>query len=73
MKENIAQGWEKWKALSKRIGRFQARIFFSILYYLVVTPVGFVMGRSTRMKLEKAPHWEEYTEAPQTLLQMTEQ
>lgn len=35
--------WQKWKFLAEKIGNFQFKIIFSVLFYLLIVPVGLVM------------------------------
>jgi len=36
----LRQLWARWKTIATRIGNFQARIFFSLFYFLILTPFG---------------------------------
>ena len=36
----LGQLWSKWKNIATRIGNFQARVFFSLFYFIIVTPFG---------------------------------
>lgn len=38
----LAEVWEKWKVLARRIGDFQARVLLSIFYFVVLAP--FALG-----------------------------
>lgn len=41
--ENLRTLWEAWKRLAKRIGNFQARVFLTLLYAIVVLPFGLMV------------------------------
>ncbi len=34
--------WHRWKRLAEKIGHFQAKLLFGLLYFLIVTP--FALG-----------------------------
>jgi hypothetical protein len=36
------QGWEKWRALSRKAGELQARIILTVLYFTFAAPIGLV-------------------------------
>jgi hypothetical protein len=36
----IKKIWSLWKSFAQKVGNFQARIILSILYFLIVTPIG---------------------------------
>lgn len=73
MNKTVRLGWERWKKLAKRIGKFQARIIFSILYFIVVTPIGYISGKKTTRKNSAKPQWSDYTDQPNSLSEMTNQ
>jgi len=41
--ENLRTLWEVWKRLAKKIGNFQARVFLTLLYAIVVLPFGLMV------------------------------
>lgn len=41
--ENLKTLWETWKRLAKKIGNFQARVFLTLLYAVVVLPFGLIV------------------------------
>ncbi len=34
--------YEIWKKIAEKIGDFQASVLFSFMYFLIVTPIGFI-------------------------------
>lgn len=36
--------WEKWKLVAEKVGNFQMKVVFSILYYVLIFPLGIVMN-----------------------------
>jgi hypothetical protein len=70
---SISNAWTKWKKLAKRIGTFQARIIFSILYFIVVTPLGLLVKQTNKRKVSQHGHWIDYTEMPNSLEDMKQQ
>ena len=60
--ENLKTLWQAWKRLAKKIGNFQARVFLTLLYAIVVLPFG-VMVRlfSDSLHTKKRPtSWTEH-------------
>lgn len=65
--------WEKWKILSKKIGNFQLGLFFSILYYVIIVPVGLIsLFFSDYFKIKSFPVWEDWTDNSSTLNKLKE-
>lgn len=53
------KAWNKWKNIAEKIGNFQATIIFSLLYFILITPVGLVTNAlSDFLKLKTTPNWE---------------
>ena len=40
MKQGLARGWKKWKALSERVANVQARVLLTLFYFTFAAPVG---------------------------------
>ena len=65
--------WEKWKRISKKIGNFQLGLFFSILYYLVIIPIGLISSIfNDYFKVKSFPLWEDWTDNSSTLKKLKE-
>jgi len=65
--------WEKWKVLSKKIGNFQLGLFFSILYYVIIVPVGFFSFLfNDYFKVKSFPQWEDWIDNSSTLGKLKE-
>lgn len=65
--------WEKWKILLKKIGNFQLGLFFSILYYLIIIPVGFASSLfNDYFKVKSFPVWEDWIDSSSTLKKLKE-
>lgn len=63
----MKKAWEKWKVIAQKIGDFQAKIIFSLLYFILITPMGLIsnfFGDFLRSK--KFPIWEEFEDASST-------
>lgn len=44
LRENKREGLlHKWRALARRAGTFQARVFLTLFYWIVMVPVGLVV------------------------------
>jgi len=60
--------WEKWKVVSKKIGNFQFGLFFSILYYIIIVPVGLISSFfNDYFKVKSFPKWEDWVDGSSTL------
>ncbi len=65
--------WEKWKILSKKIGNFQLGLFFSILYYIIIVPVGLISSFfNDYFKIKGFPVWEDWVDGSSTLNKLKE-
>ncbi|MAG59725.1 hypothetical protein CMO96_02970 [Candidatus Woesebacteria bacterium] len=40
----MKRAWEKWKTFAEKIGNFQATVIFSILYFVLLSPVGIIVS-----------------------------
>lgn len=52
--------WEKWKNLAERIGNFQASVIFSLLYFILITPIGMISGLITDYLKRGVPGWDSF-------------
>ena len=51
------RAWERWKALAKILGDFQARVILGLLYFVLVGPVAVVRRLvSDPLGLRRSPH-----------------
>ena len=65
--------WEKWKVLSKKIGNFQLGLFFSILYCVIIVPVGLISSLfNDYFKIKSFPVWEEWIDNSSILTRLKE-
>lgn len=52
------EAWEKWKEFAQKAGDFQTGIIFSILYYLIIVPVGLITSLfNDFLKVRDFPSW----------------
>lgn len=66
--------WEKWKVVAEKIGNFQAGLLFSILYFILVTPVGLIASLfQDFLAVRKFPKWQEMKDTASTLSKMKNQ
>ncbi len=65
----LRAAWQRWKRLAEKIGHFQAKLLFGLLYFLIVTP--FALGVklfSDPLGLKQAsPSWREFARQTRTL------
>jgi hypothetical protein len=56
--------WARWQRLSARAARFQGRVLFSLLYFVIVVPTGWARFRSRADALGTGdPAWGPHTAA----------
>ncbi len=61
--QHVKHAWKIWTLLAHKIGNFQARIFLTLLYAILVLPFGMIVGLfSDPLRIKKRPdHWLERT------------
>jgi hypothetical protein len=70
----LKEAWEKWKVLAEKIGNFQAKVIFSLLYFILFTPLGLIASFfKDFLSLKSLPHWEEVVDNTSTLEKLKEQ
>lgn len=53
--------WEKWKKIAEKIGNFQATVIFSVLYFILIIPLGLITKIITDfLHTKDNPHWNEF-------------
>lgn len=66
--------WQKWQVIAGKIGDFQATVLFSLLYFLLVTPVGLVSSWfNDFLGSKKFPQWQKILDNASTLRKMEKQ
>jgi hypothetical protein len=60
MSHFLRAAWQRWKRVAEKIGHFQARLVFGLLYFVVVAP--FALGLKLfsdplRIKKRPSPSW----------------
>ncbi len=64
----------RWKGVAEKIGNFQATLIFSLLYFLLLTPVGLLASRFRDfLGITKPRGWEKIPENASTLTKLGEQ
>lgn len=63
--------WQNWKLLTKKIGHFQMTMIFSILYYLLLTPLGLIFKRFNG--IQDNSEWSPFLNQARTLEEMKDQ
>lgn len=70
----LKRSWEKWKLVAEKIGDFQTNLIFSILYYLLIVPVSFVVnGFNDFLGVSKFPKWSDIEDNSGTLNKLKDQ
>lgn len=66
--------WKGWKKIALKIGEFQISLIFSLLYFLVVLPVGVVVGLfSDYLNKKGEPAWGKMEKNASTFKKLREQ
>ncbi len=70
----MKQIWEKWKIIAEKIGNFQIKVVFSLLYFVLVLPIGFVSSHLTDfLNIKRFPQWEEFKDTTSTINKLKKQ
>jgi hypothetical protein len=66
--------WKSWKVLMEKVGTFQAKIVFSTLYFLLVTPMGVIANLfGDFFRVRSSPKWEKVEDRWSTFAKLKEQ
>lgn len=61
-----------WKNIAEKIGNFQATILFSLLYFIVVSPIGVIVRLfKDFLNQESDPNWERTEDNVSTIDKLT--
>lgn len=70
----IKKIWEKWKKIAIKIGDFQFNLIFSLLYYILIVPIGIISNIfKDFLKLKNFPKWEKIDNQSETVSQLKNQ
>lgn len=59
--KNIKIVWNKWKNIAEKIGIFQMKLVFSVLYFLIITPVGLIYSLfKDPLERKSFPSWKDW-------------
>ena len=59
MKTIFLKLWAWWKSVAQKIGDFQIKVVFSFFYYVLITPLGFIVTLfRDYLERGKAPSWQ---------------
>lgn len=71
MRQLLKVVWRRWKVIAEKIGHFQARVLFAVLYFVVVTPFALgvkLFADPLRIKQrDAAPRWTDFQRQTVTL------
>lgn len=66
--------WIRWKSVAKKIGHFQSTLIFSLLYFIIIAPVGIFTAILTDYHDQKSKKaWKKFISQADTLTQMKSQ
>lgn len=67
----IKQLYQKWLILAKKFSTLQIKTLFSFFYYMLVTPIGFIIYTCTDfLRLKNSSPWKRSESPPKTLDEM---
>ena len=66
LKDRLKSLWQWWERFARKLGEFQARLILSLLYILIVLPMGLALRLfSDPLRLKKtAAHWQSKPGSP---------
>ena len=66
--------WNKWKKIAQKIGDIQTTILFSILYFLLVIPIGLISQlKNDYLRKKEFPYWIEIADNSSTMKKLKQQ
>ena len=66
--------WKKYKTVIEKIGNFQATVIFSVLYFIIFTPVGLLVNIiKDCQNLKQKPTFHKYETNEKYIKQLREQ
>jgi hypothetical protein len=69
MRHFLRAAWQGWKRIAEKIGRFQAKVLWGLLYFVVVAP--FALGLklfADPLRIKKRPSQSWWLEKPRQTL-----
>ena len=73
MRQLLRVAWQGWKRIAEKIGHFQAKVLFSLLYFIVVAPFALgvkLFSDPLRIKKKSGETW--WREHPRQTLTLEE-
>src|SRR5713226_4270227 len=69
MPQWLRSAWLGWKRIAEKIGHFQARVLFGLMYFVVVTPfaVGVKVLSDPLSIKKRGPRWRDFARQTLTL------
>lgn len=65
--------WTVWKKITQKIGNFQSRIIFSLLYFILVTPLGLLVSLFKDYLFKDTNSWQDIDDHFSTLEKISKQ
>lgn len=69
----MKKAWNAWKKIALKIGDFQASVFFSFFYYVLITPIGILLRLNNDYLNTTRNVWKDYEVKLDTLDDMKKQ
>lgn len=66
----LRRAWERWKRIAHAIGVFQTRLIMSLLYFVIVLPLGLVVrvvGDPLGLRKPAGSNWQRLEPHPRSL------
>ena len=67
---SLRSAWNAWKQLARRIGEFNSRVVLTLLYAVLVVPVGLILrlvADPLRRRRPQTSNWTQRVPAPATV------
>ncbi len=67
---SLTRAWNAWKQLARRIGEFNSRVVLTLLYAVLVVPVGLILrlvADPLRRRRPQTSNWTPRVPAPTTV------
>ena len=70
----MKNAWKNWKAFAVKAGDVQAKIVFSLLYFLIIIPTGIIVTFFADLfNSKKFPRWHDMSDSTSTMQKLRQQ
>lgn len=66
--------WKKWTVVAEKVGNFQIAVIFSLLYFVILTPVGILVRiYGDFFNIKEEPRWHKFEDTTSNLTKLKKQ